>query len=848
MDFLKCGSIPLSKFHMDNRGQKPRFRPKDSFRLALEELESRSVPSILASGTSLNAVEGTSFSGVVGTFTDTDPSARIANFSTSIVWGDGATSSGTVQATTNGFQVIGDHTYADEGSNTISATINDIDGSSGTATSMAQVADNDAITATGYNLSGLEGQQVNGIVATFTDVTNPTNLPGDLTANINWGDGSTTAGIVSLQGNLYVVRGMHAYVEIGSYSISVAIQDDGSGVASASTTSSVSISDAPLTAVGTPVTATETLGFTNQQAATFAQVATFSDADPNAISIDFTANINWGNGNTSGAAIDALGNGKFEVLGPVLDPTVSQLIYSEEGQFTVTTTIKDKDGSQVVATSPATVADAPLTATGTPVHTSQGVYFSGQVATFTDSNGNATLADFTSTIVFPVYWLGPIFGGSTVYIDWGDGSTSNATVTQPGGHDTQFVVSGDHAYVRSGSYTISVSITDNGHSTAKATATATVAGPSSILGRVDQNGQIWSGVTTGSSFNSSLWATLNPNVTWVDVLTGDFTGDGRTDIAARDLETGQWWVAVSTGSSFTTTLWDTWNPNVTWVNVQVGDFNGDGKVDIIGRPFGEGHWWVAQSTGSSFTHSLWATWGPTVNWVDVKEGDFNGDGKADITARDLNTGAWWTGVSTGSSFTTSLWASWSTAVTWVDVQVGDFNGDGKADITGRALETGEWWTGLSNGAGFTSSLWATWSTAVTWVDVHVGDFNNDGASDIIGRDLETGQWWVGLSQDRVPAPDLIVLPFNQVSSVGAYPISRPSCATTLWATWSTAVTWVDVQVGDFNGDGMSDITGRALETGQWWTGLSNGTSFTTNLWATWSTAAIWTDVRSGSFA
>jgi hypothetical protein len=42
-----------------------------------------------------------------------------------------------------------------------------------------------------------------------------------------------------------------------------------------------------------------------------------------------------------------------------------------------------------------------------------------------------------------------------------------------------------------------------------------------------------------------------------------------------------------------------------------------------------------------------------------------------------------------------------------------------------------------------------------------------------------------------------------------------SFTTTKWATWSTSVNWVDVQVGDFNGDGFADITGRALETGKW---------------------------------
>ena len=114
---------------------------------------------------------------------------------------------------------------------------------------------------------------------------------------------------------------------------------------------------------------------------------------------------------------------------------------------------------------------------------------------------------------------------------------------------------------------------------------------------------------------------------------------------------------------------------------------------------------------------------------------------------------------------------------------------------------------------------------MTWVDVKVGDFNGDGKADIVGRALQTGQWWVGLSNGSTA--------FN----------------TTLWATWSTGVTWVDVQIGDFNGDGKTDITGRAKETGQWFTALSNGsTAFNTTLWTTWSTAVTWLDVRSGNFA
>ncbi len=351
-----------------------------------------------------------------------------------------------------------------------------------------------------------------------------------------------------------------------------------------------------------------------------------------------------------------------------------------------------------------------------------------------------------------------------------------------------------------------------------------------ITGRVLQSGQWWVGASNGSTvFSSSLWTTWSPDVTWVDVQTGDFNGDGQMDIAGRVLQSGQWWVGLSNGSSFTTSLWTTWSPNVTWVDVKVGDFDGDGKADIAGRVSASGDWWVAQSTGTSFVNSYWAHWYPGVTWVDVNVGNFAGDinpttGKpmSDIVGRVLESGDWWTGVSSGSSFTTNMWGHWYPGVTWVNVVVGDFTGNGKADIAGRVLQSGQWWVAQSTGTSFSNSLWATWYAGVTWVDVQVGDFNGDGKADIAGRVLQSGQWWVARSTGSS---------FNN----------------SLWATWYAGVTWVDVQVGDFNGDGMDDITGRVLASGQWWTGLSTGTAFSTSLWAAWNAGVTWVDVHTGDF-
>ena len=196
------------------------------------------------------------------------------------------------------------------------------------------------------------------------------------------------------------------------------------------------------------------------------------------------------------------------------------------------------------------------------------------------------------------------------------------------------------------------------------------------------------------------------------------------------------------------------------------------------------------------------------------------------------------------------------------------------DIIGRVDETGDWWLGTSNGSSFANSLATNWSSIPTWVDVQSGDFNGDGFADIAGRYLETGQWWVAQSNGSggfknvlwdtwstgVTWLDVKVGDFNgdgkmdivgRAAEIGQWWVAQStgsSFTNSLRATWSTRATWVDVQVGDFNGDGKADITGRVLESGQWWAGLSNGSSFSNSLWATWSTAVNWVDVRAGDFA
>jgi uncharacterized repeat protein (TIGR01451 family) len=402
---------------------------------------------LTAAGLNVSGIEGAAIAAPVATFTDANLGATPADFSATITWGDGLQTAGTVVANSGGgFAVTGSHTYAEEGTYTTSVTIIDAGGSMASATSSATIADA-ALSAAGTAITGTEGAAFSGLVATFTDA-NPTAPVIDFTATITWGDGATSPGTITQPGGLgtgFIVSGAHTYAEEGNYGVSVAITDIGGSTANA--TSMATVADAALTAQGVNVAAIE-------GASTGGIVASFTDADPNAVASDFTATINWGDGASSTGTIAVNSNGGFDVIG-----THS---YAEEGTFPINVMIFDAGGSTANATSMATVADAALTAAGLNVSGIEGAAIAAPVATFTDANPTAPQTDFTATIT------------------WGDGATSPGTITQPGGIGTGFIVSGAHTYAEEGSHPVMVTVSDVGGSSASATGMATVALPADL--------------------------------------------------------------------------------------------------------------------------------------------------------------------------------------------------------------------------------------------------------------------------------------------------------------------------------------------------------------------------------
>ncbi len=248
---------------------------------------------------------------------------------------------------------------------------------------------------------------------------------------------------------------------------------------------------------------------------------------------------------------------------------------------------------------------------------------------------------------------------------------------------------------------------------------------------------------------------------------------------------------------------DNWgSSSYTWV----GDFNGDGITDIASANGGNIYVNLGAGNGG-FTQYLWTVpnnWGSSsYTWV----GDFNGDGKTDIAS--ANGGNIYVNLSTGTGFTQAVWtvpANWgSSSYTWV----GDFNGDGKTDIA--SANGGNIYVNISTGSGFTQQVWtvpSNWGDpAHTWV----GDFNGDGKTDIasdLGVNVYPRNIYVNIS-------------------TGSGFTQRVWQVPNLWG--DSAYTWV----GDFNGDGKTDIASRYVST----SGtsivamLSTGSQFVMYQWA-----------------
>jgi hypothetical protein len=206
--------------------------------------------------------------------------------------------------------------------------------------------------------------------------------------------------------------------------------------------------------------------------------------------------VNWGDGSAPQTLI-AGDLTAISIAGGVTWSISAAHAYAEEGTYAYTVTVTDEDDAAATVSGSANIADAPLTA-GSPVALTPntGATISTNVGSFTDENPTAPTTDFIATI------------------NWGDGSSSAGTITQPGGVGTAFVVSGSHAYANPGNYNPAINILDVGGSAVTLTGSATVT-DLPVTGTVQNFA-----ATEGSSTGTIVLATFtdpNPLATVSDV-------------------------------------------------------------------------------------------------------------------------------------------------------------------------------------------------------------------------------------------------------------------------------------------------------------------------------------------
>jgi hypothetical protein len=169
--------------------------------------------------------------------------ANASEYSATVDWGDGSTSSGAVVHTSTAllgscnYDVTASHTYAEAGSYTYDVTIDGPGGTLDAGTATATIADA-PLNAGGIDFSATRNTSFTTTVATFADA-NSLAKAGDFTAAISWGDGSTSAGAITPVPGGFAVAGTHTYAATGSFKFSVAIQSAGGSQTSAGATATI---------------------------------------------------------------------------------------------------------------------------------------------------------------------------------------------------------------------------------------------------------------------------------------------------------------------------------------------------------------------------------------------------------------------------------------------------------------------------------------------------------------------------------------------------------------------------------------------------------------------------------
>ncbi len=458
----------------------------------------------------------------IGTFTDPgfdnplntlDPNnggETVETFTFTVNWGDGtSTDAGNATVDVIGSPGVltagsfdGSHTYADNGTYTVTVKVFDDDGGSDAKTFQVSVLNVAPLLSAPVNQTINEGSLLTLTnIGSFTDpgFDNPLNAGNaanggetveTFTFTVNWGDGTATDsgnGTIDVHGSPGTLTagsfdGSHTYADNGNYTVTVTVFDDDGGQDQTTFTVNVLNVSPALSVVGSQtIDEGSLLSLTN--------IGTFTDpgfdnplnagnASNGGETVEtFTFSTDWGDGtaaNTGDATIDVHGSVGVLTAGS-FDGSHT---YADNGTYTVAVTVFDDDGGQHQQTFTVTVLNVDPTLTGT----------SGLVR---DEGQAFTLAGLGVRIEDPGF-DNPLNAGNAsnggefeetfagVTIDWGDGTaltpvtTVNRVSGSPGVPTTADFDHAPHTYADNGVYTVTVKLSDDDGPVDSRTLTITV--------------------------------------------------------------------------------------------------------------------------------------------------------------------------------------------------------------------------------------------------------------------------------------------------------------------------------------------------------------------------------------
>jgi hypothetical protein len=224
-----------------------------------------------------------------------------------------------------------------------------------------------------------------------------------------------------------------------------------------------------------------------------------------------------------------------------------------------------------------------------------------------------------------------------------------------------------------------------------------------------------------------------------------------------------------------------------------GDFNGDGHGDLalVDADDTTLQVWLLDATGNVQGAPL--TQPVPMGTRPAGIGDFDGDGIPDVLYQGLTTGeilvSFGNGAASGNMVRSQQVVQASVPSSWHILGIGDFDGDGTSDIlwqstTGStAGEVSIWQMKSGSIAAYLSPQGQGVNNDMSWVCQGVGDFNGDGTSDVLWANSMTGLmsiWQMGSGK------------LLQARTLQGPNGSGPG-------------PWAVEAIGDFNGDGTSDI-------------------------------------------